>query len=299
MADGGIANIPAEERHLSEKAQAILGRSDEARRKYIQSDNFIPTPVTERIHQLMEDEFAAARSERQPGIIIEGAPCSGKSSIVKEFRDKYPRKSRPDAEHDDIPVVLFEIHTAKLGEFCDAFLGQGFDSKFEFKHDDAKQRHLITLLNTYQPKMVIIDEAHEINAGSISERRRLWSFIKHLMNTYKMTMVLAGTSELTTAISRQEQLNSRFVLRPKITDWDLEEKWSEFLFYVEADLPLKRASKLYEDERIMSFIWNYSNKRTGNAVMLLQRAAVAAIASGTERITLKLLKEKAVDLTFR
>jgi hypothetical protein len=107
-----------------------------------------------------------------------------------------------------------------------------------------------------------------------------------------MTLVIVGTSKVLTAVERDDddhQTETRFHHRFELELWKDPELWRTWLTGYEANLPLREVSALWADD-IVEHIQTFSDGIVGEAVTLLQTAAVTALKSGRERITLDLLK---------
>jgi hypothetical protein len=269
----------------------LLDEPFDVRRAYIESDFFIPTEATDRIHELLEREFRRARVQRQPGLIIHGPPSSGKTSIIAEFLRKHPSIARPEDEHDDISVLSLEIDGAKINDlFAEALTALG--SSFRLAKEEARKQHLYTALDAFKPRMIIIDELHTMTTGTQREREKFWAVIKKIMNRFRPTMVLVGTDKVCAAVQYDTQIQTRFTSHeiPALTN---DEHLQTFLYYFEANLPLRSESGMCEDAEILSSIWRRSGQKLGECVRILQEAAVDAMRCPDEKITVELLEAAA------
>jgi hypothetical protein len=302
--DGYIASISegitpgehADARRLTDVARHMLPKSQVERIAFAQQDRFIPTESTDRIHKRLERELNRPRVSRQPGVLIMGEPNSGKTRIVKEFALKHAPIERPDCENDLFSVVLIEIYNTRIQDFYDILIkALGSDFELNSIRPEKARKHLDKLLSAIRPKMIIIDEAHAMLTGNIPERAKFWAVLKNLINAYNITMVLAGTSEVLHAISYDAQLIERFIYRERIPAWKIDPDFAHFrnfVFAFEADLPLRKESRLWEDEEMLEYAMTKLGGLTGPTAMVLQDCAVEAIEDESEMITSDMFKRR-------
>jgi ATP-dependent Clp protease ATP-binding subunit ClpA len=66
------------------------------------------------------------------------------------------------------------------------------------------------VLRRVEPKMLIIDEAHDLLAGSYREQRCALNLLKGLANDLKIPVIAVGTEDARHAIQTDAQVASRF-----------------------------------------------------------------------------------------
>jgi len=137
--------------------------------------------------------------------------------------------------------------------------------------------------------MLIIDEIHNILSGSVAKQKQILNAIKNLSNALEIPIVLVGTKDALVAISTDPQIESRFtpMYLPK---WQFDDEFGSLLATYQSTIPLKKESNLL-DETIAEEILYLSDGYIGNMIELLRQAAITAIKTKTERITLKEIKE--------
>jgi Bacterial TniB protein len=281
-------------RQLMADTERMLGESPEVRRKLLERDCFIEYAAANWILDHLENELRRARVQRQPCILISGEPNNGKSSVIAEFLARHPRLMRPEEETDLVEVLGCEIDSPREIDFFDAVL-EGAESEFDLRTVSEKKKHLYNLFGPFGTRMVIIDEIHSMLPGSVNQRRKLWNVIRKIANRFHITVVLVGTDKAKEAIRLDTQLETRFPrrLRLELPLWTDGEEWQLFLAHYEATLPLRKESRIWDDPDKRKYILEHGENRLGDGVLLLQEAAVEAIDSGKERITLRILKHVA------
>ena len=92
------------------------------------------------------------------------------------------------------------------------------------------------------------------------------------------------------AISIDNKTKSRF--NPyELPLWNNDENFLRFIANMEAMLPLKKASNIYKDYELLSYLHGLSKGCIGEAIDILKDASVYAIRTKSERISKKEIKE--------
>ena len=136
-------------------------------------------------------------------------------------------------------------------------------------------------------RMLVIDELHNLLSGSGLQQRRLLNLVRWLGNELQIPLVGVGTAEALRAIRSDDQLANRF--EPfALPLWTDDDAFRHLLSTLEAVLPLRRPSGLAEPA-IAAKILATSEGVLGEIVATVTRAAVLAVTSGTEAITLRMI----------
>ena len=93
----------------------------------------------------------------------------------------------------------------------------------------ASLRHAMTLvemevralliLKQLKVRVIVIDEVHNLLAGSPREQRVILQLFRHLSNELKASLVFLGIAEAREAIAGDTQLSRRLVPRHRGFDW--------------------------------------------------------------------------------
>lgn len=137
--------------------------------------------------------------------------------------------------------------------------------------------------------MLIIDEIHNILSGSTAKQKQVLNAIKNLSNHLKIPIILSGTKDALRAVSTDTQISSRF--RPiYLKKWKMDKEFISLLATFLTTLPLKKESQILTSNIAMEIL-EISDGYIGDIVGLLKQAAIYAIESGIERITIKEIRE--------
>ena len=91
-------------------------------------------------------------------------------------------------------------------------------------------------------------------------------------------------------MSYDHQMKSRFV-PTRIKKWELDDDYVSLLYAIEMTLPLKKPSKIYENEKLFEEILELSDGLIGDIVTICNLLAIEAIECGREKIDAKMLKK--------
>lgn len=226
---------------------------------------------------------------RMPNLMVIGDSNSGKTTVIRRFKDFSGKPYVSDDATSIRPVIYVEIHKPDERELYTAILSQ-----FWAPHNPAaplaKLRHqAIHLLRKSQTRMLIIDEAHTIINGSPARRMDTMNELKMLGNVLSIPLVLVGTRNAASLLVLDSQYASRYEL-VSLPAWTANSEFQGFLKSFESILPLKKASRLYSPE-LTTLIHEISGGNTGNVEYLLRECAKEAIKKGSEVIDRKLLEK--------
>lgn len=274
---------------LIPEAQEMLGRTDEERLEFIQMERWIAYPTANKVLDQMETLFNYPKRHRMPGMLIVGEPNNGKTSLVQRFCALHPKSDGWD-DSPPYPVMYVQAPSGPdERQFYDSILRTLL---VPFRYRDAPSEKLDSIsyyFNKIGTKMLIVDEIHNILSGSSLKQRAFLNALKNLSNMMQIPLVLVGTKEALAAISIDEQFSSRF--RPeKLHKWKPDQDFVNMLANMERTLPLAQPSNLATPE-LAPVIFELSGGILGELATLLTGAAVLAVKTGTERISLKELKK--------
>jgi hypothetical protein len=286
--------------HLPTEADAHLvdvQPTDEERIQRVRSPRWIGYPTAKRILERLEDLLTYPPTHRMPGLLIVGDTNNGKTMIVNRFERLHPADDNPEGETIRLPVLIVQAPpTPAEGRFYDTILTK---LAAPFRHNYSpgrKQFQIITILRRVGLRMLIVDEIHDILAGSLLQQHNFRNTIKHLSNELKIPIVGVGIREAFNAFQTDPQLANRFepVFLPRwiIGDGVKPEgdPFLQLLASFECMLPLKCRSNLTEPTLALKIL-SMSEGLIGEISAVLTKAAVKAITSGKERIDLRVLEQ--------
>lgn len=289
---------------LNPEVEALLSKSDEERIEYITKERWINYPLAQEIIDTLEKLKTYEKNKsRVTSILLVGSSNNGKTSLLNEFMRRNPWYDYQSDNPDKLTKEFFDKYTATgipalyilaPSEPSEPRLYSNIlNSIFApFKESDAiaRKQYLVEYyLDLLNVDMLIIDEIHNILSGSIAKQKQILNAIKNLSNHLKIPIVLSGTKDALRAVSTDTQISSRF--RPiYLKKWKMDKEFISLLATFLTTLPLKKESQILTPNTAMEIL-EISDGYIGDIVGILKHAAIYAIESGTERITLKEVRE--------
>ena len=260
--------------HLSDTARQFLELPDLDRIRHIFRPHWIGYPQSKRILKRLEDLFSYPQIDRMP---------------VSRFQHQHPAADNPEGDHVIVPVLLVQAPPVPdEGRFYANIL-EVLNAPYRPRGSAGeRQMQVIHLLRTIGTKLLIIDEIHHVLAGHIGRQRQFLNVLKYLGNELRIPLVGVGTIDAVRAIQTDPQLANRF--EPlALRRWQMNRDWQMLLASFERILPLRNPSRLAEIS-FASMLLAWSEGTIGELASLLRSAATAAVETGEECITVKLIK---------
>ncbi|NJD33674.1 MAG: AAA family ATPase [Betaproteobacteria bacterium] len=274
--------------HLRPESAEYLERPNAERIRYIQSPHWIGYPRGKEILGKLEELLNYPKSHRMPNLLIVGDTNNGKSMLVQRFCQMHPPDDTPKRDAATVPVLWVESQPVPdEARFYNAILELLFVPHKPTERADRKQFQAVKLMKAVGLRMLIIDEIHNLLAGSMAKQRIFLNVIKYLGNTLEIPIVGVGTREAFRAIQTDPQLSNRFE-QTVLGRWTNNEDFLRLLATFERLLPLRNASNLVENA-LADTVYAMSEGYIGEISKVLVKAAVAAVETGQERIDRRLL----------
>lgn len=283
--------------HLTPETRALAQHDDARRIAYLAEDRWIDYPRAREALQELERLLRSPERTRMPGLLIHGESNIGKSMIIQKFL-----RTHPSGEFNartgllQVDILAVEMPPAPQER---RFYGQLLMAlNAPYRPGDrlaSVEQTALALLHKTGPRMIVVDEVHNLLAGSAREQRAALNLLKFLSNQLRCAVVVVGTRDALAAMQSDEQIVSRFP-GLELPRWRENEDFRGFLAGFERQLPLKQASKLADSRAMVSLVMSATGGVTGKIGALLSRAAEAAIRTGKECITAELLQSVATQV---
>lgn len=274
--------------HLQASTRLIADEADEKRIQYIQNTKWIGYPAAKRILDKLDDLLEHPTILRMPNMLLVGDTNNGKTVLVNRFFEKH----RPVIAPEDTQLIARVVYVQAPTQPIESQLYNAILNKLHAPYKvvdrlERKQHQVVHLLKHVRTKILIIDEIHNILAGSTQKQHNFRNVLKFLANELQLVIVGVGTGDALHAINGDEQLANRFD-RCILHRWKLDQDYQRLLASFERLLPLKQSSNLFEEELAVK-VFSMSEGTIGETSRVLTMAAIAAIRSGKERIDKKVL----------
>ena len=270
--------------HLLPPSRAVAALSAEERIHRIRADRWINYPRAEQALAKLEVLLSFPQRARMPNLLIVGASGMGKTMIVEKF-------ARDHASHFDkvsgrmhMPVIVVQMvpgpDEKRFYKRLLATIGAPEPPRATLS---VVESLTLRLLSEIRPGMLIIDEVHSLQAGTVREQARFLNMLRFLGNELRIPLVCVGTQQARNALRTDEQLVRRFEAFA-LPPWQNDQDFAGLIGSLLRTLPLRRPSEI-ADTTLKRLI-EVTGGITASLFSLMGMLAIAAIESGEERITL-------------
>ena len=223
-----------------------VGQDD--RISLIQSDIWIGFPRAEQVLDRLQSLIEAPRQTRMPGLLVHGASGIGKTMIARNLSRRYAPEYDPMAGVTHTPLLLlqappapderrFYLHIlAAVGAPATAIAVRS-------QNVASLEVRVIALLRDLGLRMIMIDEVHNLLAGTHREQRRFLNVLRYLSNELEVSLVCFGVSEAVDAIRGDVQL-ARRLDEHHLPNWRDDSEFSNMIQTLIAAMPLEKKSNL-------------------------------------------------------
>lgn len=277
--------------HIHEKFRHIAHLPDDKRLEFIDSPRWIGYTTANKAIDTMQGLMNKVRQHRMPNLLIIGESNNGKTTILKQFHRKFGETYLEDELDLVVPVIFIQSPPTSNEKDLYVALLDRFALPFKMSDSATSLRYQVIHAFRYcRVKILIIDEIHSLLSGTARQQRHIMNCIKFLCNELQIPIVLSGTPDAVRILHTDAQHASRFdVLQLPV--WQNNAEFRLIVGSFERVLPLKQPSNLIEPEKL-NLIHSISDGRIGNVKRLINECAIEAIKSGTETITIEMIKEK-------
>ena len=279
--------------HLTAEARVIADLDDARRIAHLAEDHWIDYPRARQALQELARLLACPERTRMPGLLLHGESNIGKSMVIQKFlRAHTAREFNTDTGllQVEVDVLAVEMSSAPQERRLYGQLLMALNAPYRPGDRLAAVEYpAVTQLRKVAPRMIVVDEVHNLLAGTAHEQRASMNLLKFLSNQLRCAIVVLGTRDALAAMQTDAQIASRF---PgfELPRWQENEDFRGFLAGFERQLPLRQASRISGSRAMVSTIMSATSGITGHISELLSRAAEAAIRSKKECITPELLQ---------
>lgn len=265
-----------------------MSLSDADRMSLVENPIWVEYESGSRLISLLANLLHVVPQTRMPNYFVVGDSNYGKSTLFNRFRLKYAPAYVDEKDEAVVPVVLVELDTdgaPQLYRNILSQLGAPFSRSSPMGVLKEQCREVMRLVGV---RMLIIDECQVLNSASARTKADTMNELKWICNQMQIVVVCAGVKTILQLLAIDAQYASRFDV-VELHPWKLDKKFQAFLKKYETALPLRQPSLLYSEES-SRLIHDISGGLIGNVGKLLKVCAKEAIATGTEKIDLSLLK---------
>ena len=269
--------------HLTADAAYWLGENDERRVRAIQARRWVlylrAKQVLERLNRLLDHP----RGTRMPSVAIYGDSGMGKTMLMKRFRDDHPPSFDLRTGTLKTPVLAMEM-TSRPGErrfYAELLTLLGAPQRPRADIAQMEQAAL-RIMEAIGVQVLVIDEVHNILAGTYREQRIVLNTLRFLSNRLQISLVCFGVNEAREAIGGDVQLARRFE-QFTLSRWAANEQFETLVTSILRNTPLRKPSVL--TPKSLRRILQITEGITANIFHMMNSLAVEAVETGAEQVT--------------
>ena len=274
--------------HLDPGAQELARQPEEVRVGRILADRWIGYSRAEDAIRKLEWLLRHPKRLRMPNALLVGPTNNGKTMITERFRRDHGVVRSTDPGIDIVPVLRVQTpNTADTRRFYNAILTALGAPERPTDALVKKEQQVLHLLRRTGVKILIIDEIHNVLAGTSPQLGQMLNLIRYLGNELQIPLVAVGVKEALQVIQSDDQLANRFEPFP-LPRWQYDDELFSLLDGFERCLPLRKASGLANAvfaQRVLAM----SEGILGEIVTLITRCGEMAVVTGSERIDVAML----------
>ena len=206
--------------HLTPLAAALLHELPKRRICAILGERWVLYPRAKQALGVLNRLVSLPRTTRMPSIAIYGDSGMGKTMLMESFCSDHPARFDPEAGVERTPVLALQM-AGKPGErrlYVQLLAALGLPPPGSRASVVDLEQTALRLMRAIGVQVLVIDEVHNILAGSQREQRVVLNTLRYLSNELKRSLVCFGVAEAREAISGDVQLARRLddVLAPAL-----------------------------------------------------------------------------------
>lgn len=270
--------------HLTPLAAELLREPPGRRSRAILEERWVLYPRAKHALGALNRLVAHPRTTRMPSVAIYGDSGMGKTMLMERFCSDHPARFDPEAGAERTPVLALQM-AGKPGErrlYAQLLAALGLPPPSPRASVVDLEQSALRVLRAIGVQVLVIDEVHNILAGSHREQRVVLNTLRFLSNELRLSLVCFGVAEAREAIGGDVQLARRFD-EISLRRWSADAEFEALVASILRNLPLREPSLL--SARSLRRLLQVADGLTARVFRALNELAVEAIASGREQIT--------------
>lgn len=284
--------------HLKGAARHAVLLTPEDRIEFILAERWIGYSAATRVLTELDDLVDHPRNLRMPCLAVIGDPNNGKTMLLERCIKRHPLRERGN-EVSHVAVLLFETPSEPdEGRLYSQIL---VALRVAHRPDAPPEKLLAKILERFSElgiRLLMADEFHNMLNGSAAHQRQFLASLKSLINTLRVSFVVAGTDDIIRALATDNQFITRFE-KVKLPRWGMNQETRNFLVSIESTLPLAEPSTMSDLPSLMRAIVEGGANTVGGITKVVKKSAIAAIKNGKEKITQDIVDKVVKELRER
>jgi type II secretory pathway predicted ATPase ExeA len=278
-ADAAFAHLPADVRPLAQL-------DAEARIAHIRAERWIQHAAAERLLGYLQEAFDQPSRERMENLLLLGESGMGKTMLIRKFerQNAVGFDEAAGVQRRPVVVMLMPPQPTEAEFFNRVLEAIEAPSAGYWTSGGQLRTSAIRLLREVGARVLVIDEINSVLVGSPRQQRLFLQLLRFLSNDLKLALVGVGVPEARHALLSDAQLRSRFS-DIELPPWTPGEDLRDFVTRLVWSLPLRQPSPV-DSAKLRAMLAERSGGVTLGICKAVERAAIAAIRNGRERIEL-------------
>ncbi|MFG5379802.1 TniB family NTP-binding protein [Yoonia sp. R2-816] len=269
--------------HLTAGAAALLAEPKAGRIRAMRSRRWVLYPRAKQALYRLDGLLEHPRGTRMPSIAVYGDSGMGKTMIMKRFRDQHPPSFDKSTGALTTPVLAMEMVSRPgerrfYGELL-TVLGAPQSPRADITQ---MEQAALRIMDAIGVQVLVIDEVHNILAGTYREQRIVLNTLRFLSNRLQISLGCFGVNDAREAIGGDVQLARRFE-QFTLSRWAANEEFETLVASILRNTPLHRPSVL--TPKSLRRILQITDGITANIFHMINNLAIEAVEDGSERIT--------------
>jgi hypothetical protein len=273
--------------HLHPGVRQIALADDAVRLQAIRAKRWITHPPAARVLASLREALDQIPSDRMENLLLVAESGMGKTMLLRKFHRERAQAFDPVAGLQPHPVVLTLMPEDPSDEafFVQVLKAVGAPVDLPRRlHRLSLRETTFRILRELGTRMLMIDEINSILVGSARQQRQFLQLLRFLSNELQVAIVCAGVPEARFALLSDPQLRSR-VADVTLEPWTAGSELQAFVTMLVQSLPLRQPSPV-DSVKLRRLLIERSGGITLSICRAVERAGIAAIRSGRERIEL-------------
>lgn len=269
--------------HLTAEAAEQVSESAERRIAAIRQHRWVLYPRAKQALDRLGLLLTHPRATRMPSVAIYGDSGMGKTMIMNRFRELHPPTFNSATGKLRTPVLAMEM-TSRPGErrfYAELLTLLGAPQRARAEIANMEQASL-RIMEAIGVQVLVIDEVHNILAGTHREQRIVLNTLRFLSNRLRISLVCFGVSEAREVIGGDVQLARRFE-QMNLGRWAANEQFEMLVASILRNTPLRHPSVL--TAKSLRRMLQVTDGITANIFNMISNLAIDAIEHGIECIT--------------
>jgi hypothetical protein len=239
--------------------------------------------------RLNETHLFSVGSTQPDGVFLSGLTGVGKTTLLKDYAESYPRKRIKG--YTIVPILYFKVPVgATPKSVASQALYELGDPNFERGTLVQITARLLNFVKACKVEMIIIDEfQHLIDRETSNVLKNASDWVKTFMEEAGIPVVICGMPESKGIFEWNSQIDRRFCIRHTLEAFNYSTKEDQiefrtFLKSVDKELPFDEQSYL-ADPQISEKFYYATNGIPFYIMKILEEATIWAAKNGSDKLT--------------